>query len=234
MKTSFFDYVVSTMALLSIIFITGFLTAVVSIYISRPLLGNYFVLADGALFLIFFGLCCSAFAKLTLKLFPFEAGEYEMDSPVFFRWKLFTVLVEFGRKSLSPFTVVFFRPVVERLFGAKIGKNVAIGGSLVDGHMITLEDGAIVGERSIVSAHYIMNGKLILQPAVLRKDSTVGGGAVVFCSEIGENSVIVATSLVPPGSVIPAQELWGGFPARKIRKVQEAPDLNATKAINRI
>ena len=185
-------------------------------------------------FLIIYGLCSSALALTILKFWPFEAGTYEMNSAVFTRWKLFTVIVEFGKKSLNPFVTVFAKPLLEQLFGAKIGKHTAIGGTLVDGHMITIEDEAIVGERSIVAAHYIMNGKLTLQPAVLRRGATVGGGAIVFCSEIGEGSVIVATSLVPPESRIPPGELWGGFPARRIRRTDEAPDMSSPKARNRI
>lgn len=233
MKTTLQDFIYCSLALTALCLFSITSTSIISHAITRRIFDEYFVIFDLFVFLLSFGIGSSIAALTMLKLWPFEAGTYDMNSQEFMRWKLFTVIVEFGKKALAPFTTVFARPLIEKMFGAKIGKHTAIGGTLVDGHMITLEDEAIVGERSIVAAHYITNGKLTLKPAVLRKGAIVGGGAIVMSSEIGEGSVIVPTSLVMPDNVIPPGELWGGFPARRIRKTDEAPDTNSTKSRNR-
>lgn len=233
MKTTFKDFLYCSLILTAIFIFSIITTGTVSHFFTRQLFSDYFVIIDLFIFLLSFGTGSSIIALSMLKLWPFEPGTYEMNSPEFARWKLFTVTVEFGKKSLSPFTTVFARPLIEKMFGAKIGKHTAIGGTLVDGHMITLEDEAIVGERSIVAAHYITNGKLTLKPAILRRGAIVGGGAIVMSSEVGAGSVIVPTSLVMPDNNIPPGELWGGFPARRIRRTDEAPDTTSSKARNR-
>ena len=80
---------------------------------------------------------------------PFIPGSYSMDDPVFTYWKLFTVTYEFGKGALLPFTSVFAKPVIALLFGAKIGKDIALGGILVDPQLIEIGDEAIIGQGSV-------------------------------------------------------------------------------------
>lgn len=224
MRTHWTDFVYAFAGLL-IAGISAFLcSALFSSLISKPFFGAYYVIADGLFFVFMFGVACGILVKLLLRIYPFVPGSYAMDSVEFSRWKLFMILSEFGRKALGPFSVVFARPLIERLFGARIGKNTAIAGKLIDGHMIELADEAIVGEDSIVSAHYIINGKLTLRPVRIGKGATVGGGAIVACSNVGDGSSVIAASFVSPGTEIPGGELWGGFPARRIRRVDESPE----------
>ena len=144
-----------------------------------------------------------------------------MDHPHFFYWKIITVIHEFGRGSLLPFTTVFLRPLVVSLFGAKVGENVAVAGSLVDPWLITVSDNVVLGLNSSIVAHAITSGRIILKPVIIHKGATIGVHCVVMPGVcVGENSVVTAGSVVKMDTNIPKNELWGGIPARKIKDIQ--------------
>ena len=47
---------------------------------------------------------------------------------------------------------------------------------------------------------------------------TIGVYSVLMSgAEVGENSVLTAGSVVPPNTHTPANELWGGIPAKRIK-----------------
>jgi serine acetyltransferase len=190
-----------------------------SLVLGRSFFGSYHVLADTLVFLLAFGLLCALAARLLLRWRPLGEGMIAMDDSRFTYWKLYTVLYEFGCGALKPFTVMFLRPVVQSLFGARIGKDIALGGKLVDPHLICLEDGAIIGEGSVVTAHAINSGSLLLAPVLIQRGATIGVGAVVYPGvTVGESAVVAANAVVRSGTRIPAGEFWGGVPARCLRQ----------------
>jgi len=175
---------------------------------------------DFLLFLLVFGILCALTTRAILMVKPMLSGKHDMGDSLFVWWKLFTVTYEFGRGALLPFTVVFLKPVVASLFGAKIGKDIALGGHLVDPELITIGDEAIIGQGSVISAHTITSGFLILAPVLIGPRATVGVNSVVMSGvELGEGSVLTGGAIVPPDTKIPPYELWGGSPAQKIRSL---------------
>ncbi|HNE16695.1 MAG TPA: hypothetical protein PLL39_11740, partial [Rhodocyclaceae bacterium] len=129
MKTSPLDYVLSTIAITLIL-----LLAVAGVWALRPLttaaLADYHVVADFLLLLLFYGLLSAVAVRVLLRVQPIAPGEYDGDSPVFTFWKLITIVYRLGQGALLPFTTVFTRPVVEALYGARVGADVAIGGTI--------------------------------------------------------------------------------------------------------
>jgi acetyltransferase-like isoleucine patch superfamily enzyme len=181
------------------------------------------VLVQVLAFLLVFGLLCAVAARALLRIRPLGEGFIRMNDTRFVVWKLYTVLYEFGCGALKPFTVMFLRPVVQQLFGATIGKDVALGGKLVDPHMIRLADEAIIGEGSVVTAHAINSGSILLAPVIIEHGATVGVGAVIYPDVvIGERAIITANAVVRSGTRVPAGELWGGIPATCLRKANDA------------
>jgi acetyltransferase-like isoleucine patch superfamily enzyme len=98
------------------------------------------------------------------------------------------------------------RPIFHRMRGVKIGKNVWIGDDVyLDNEFperIEVGDGAVIQLRSTIVAHTLGAGRVIIG-----KNAFIGAGAIVITSGnrtlvIGENSVIMAASLVT-GSVAP-------------------------------
>lgn len=222
MKSTSLDYVLSTLALGLIGVLSLAITGAVSDFFTRPLLGTYHVIADLMIFLVAFGLFCAIAARLLFRIRPLDEGLIPMDDPRFTVWILYTVLYEFGIGALKPFTVMFLRPVIQVLFGARVGKGVALGGKLVEPHLIRIEDGAIIGEGSVVTAHAINSGSILLASVIVGRGATVGVGAVVYPGvTIGEGAVIAANAVVRSGTRIPAGELWGGVPAKRIRGIDE-------------
>ena len=221
MRTQPLDFILSTLAItllggLSIALMAGLLAP-----LTIRVLGAYHVLIDGILLLLIYGLLSAFLVRVMLRLHPLRAGEYAMDSSHFTYWKFFTVIHEFGRGAMLPFTTVFAKPLVGKLFGARIGINVAMGGTLVDPPFISVGDYAILGLDSALVAHAITAGAIILKPVKVGHGATVGVHVVVMPgAEIGEGAVITAGSVVTMNTHIPPREMWGGVPARKIKDLQ--------------
>ncbi len=223
MKTEPFDYLLSAIVLTLLAAAAGGGVALAAWGFTRPVLGTYHVLADASLFLLIFGLAAAAFCRVLVAAGLLRPGTYPMGDPSFRWWKLFTVVYEFGRGALLPFTTVFARPLVAKLFGAQIGRDIALGGLLVDPQFIEIGDGAIIGQDSVITAHTITSGQLVLDPVRVGARATVGVKVVVMSGvRIGEGAVIAAGAVVPPGSLIPPGELWGGIPARKLKDAAES------------
>jgi len=217
MKSSALDYVLSTIMLGLIGIACWGITVGVSSTVADKI-GIYRVLVEVLVFLLSFGLLSAFTARMLIRFFPLGEGVIQMSDSRFVVWKLYTVLYEFGCGALKPFTVMFLRPVVQQLFGASIGKDVALGGKLVDPHMIRLADEAIIGEGSVVTAHAINSGSILLAPVIIERGATVGVGAVIYPGVIiGEQAVVAANAVVRSGTKIPAGEFWGGIPAQCLR-----------------
>ncbi|PWV58837.1 acyltransferase [Plasticicumulans acidivorans] len=220
MKTSYLDYCFSTIVL-TIAGLIGYLGGLASSSLAVFLgWGDFRVLAAVLCALLFFGISCVIMSRLILFFYPLADGEYSMDSIQFFIWKLYSVLYYFGCGALKPFNVMFVRPFVQYLFGARIGKNVALGGTLVDPHLIEIGDEAIIGENSVIAAHAINSGYIRFGRIVIDSQATVGVNATVMPGvSIGRGAVLLAGAVATPGTVIPDGEMWGGVPAKRIKSV---------------
>ena len=189
--------------------------------LSARWLGDYHVIADAVFLLLVYGLFSAILLRVILAVRPLRPGEYAMDHRHFTYWKFYTVLHEFARGALLPFTTVFAKPLVAKLFGARVGKHTAMGGMLVDPPFITVGDGAILGLDSAIVAHAITSGTIILREVKIGRGATVGVHAVVMPGAvIGDGAVVTAGSVVTMGTEIPPNEMWGGMPARKIKVLQ--------------
>lgn len=219
MKTQALDFVLSTLVL-TLLLGLALLAVALLVPVTVALTGDYHVVVDILLGLLFFGLLCALFDRLLLWRYPFVPGTHTMDSALFTRWKLFTVVYEFGKGALLPFTTVFARPLVVKLFGARIGSDIALGGRLVDPELISIGNEAIVGQDSVLTAHAITSGAIILNEVRIGDRATIGVNVVVMPGvEVGEDSIVAAGAVVPPNTRIPARELWAGIPARKVKDV---------------
>jgi serine acetyltransferase len=179
-------------------------------------LGAYHVIADLMALLLAYGLLSAALLRAMLAWRPLPRGEFDMDSSVFTYWKLLTVTYRLGQGSLSPLTPIFLRPLVESLFGARIGADVALGGTIDDPFLVTLGDRVILGNGSLVSGNVIANGKITIGEVRIGSDSTVGANAIVLPGcEIGDSALVMSGAMLNPKSKVPAGETWRGNPARK-------------------
>lgn len=215
-KTSPLDFLLSGLFITSILAGTLALVGLFLAPLTRAWLGDYHAIADFFLGLLAYGLLSALVVRLLLRFRRIQPGEYSMDSSVFTYWKLLTILYRLGQGALLPFTPVFVKPVVEMLFGARIGADVALGGTIDDPYMVSIGDGAVLGNASLVSANVISNGKIRFGEVRVGNGATVGANAVLLPGcEVGDNALVMGGAMVMAGTRIPAGETWRGNPARK-------------------
>ena len=113
------------------------------------------------------------------------------------------------------------RPLLHRMRGVKIGKDVWIGDEVyLDNEFpecIELEDGAMIELRSTILAHTHGAGRVIIG-----KNVFIGAGCVIVTSAnrtlvIGEGSVIMASSLVT-GNIAP-YTLYGSDSSKPLARI---------------
>ena len=126
MQTKILDFIISSSCVLLLI--------CCSAYTSYALTTEsvYGIVIYVLVFLLSYGLYTTLLLKVMHSIWPYPSGQISMDSFEFTYWKLNAVLVDLAWKSLSPFKTVFTEPLFYAAFGARIGKQIAIGGILRD------------------------------------------------------------------------------------------------------
>lgn len=86
-------------------------------------------------------------------------------------------------------------------------------------HLITIEEDAIVGFRTTLLCHEYAADFYRVGPVVIKKRATIGANSTLLPGVIvGEGATVSAMSLV--NRDIPAGELWGGVPVRRLRTAE--------------
>ena len=129
MKTTFMDFLLCGGILCSIIAAALALVGLVLSPWVRMVFGDYYVIVNVLLFMLAYGIISGLVLQLMLKIKPLPCGEFSMDSPVFTYWKLLSVVFLLAQEVMIPFTSIFTKPLVWRLFGARVGSAVALGGA---------------------------------------------------------------------------------------------------------
>ncbi|OUR80355.1 gamma carbonic anhydrase family protein [Alphaproteobacteria bacterium 46_93_T64] len=105
----------------------------------------------------------------------------------------------------------------------RIGK----GSNIQDGTVIHVSGGThstTIGDDVLVGHNCIIHG------CTLEDGSFVGMGTVVLDGVVVESGAMVAAgALVTPNKRVPKGELWGGSPAKFLRKLSEDEQKNLTK-----
>lgn len=203
------------------IFITLMLAASIGIVclvqpLSRHGLGAYHVLFDALLAFVAYGLLSALATRLLVRLLPVPAGEHAFDSPEFARWKLHTAVYRLGQGALNWCTPFYMQHVIDALFGAQVGSNVAFGGCIDDPYRVSVGNEVVLGKASLISGNYLSGSKLVCGPVQIGNRVTVGANSVVLPNTvIGDGAVLMSGSYLMPGATVPAGETWRGNPARK-------------------
>lgn len=215
MKATALDYLLSTLVITALVLVALAMPVLAHVHLVAAL-QPYHVLLEPVLFLLGYGLASAVAVRLLLRWRPLPAGTYDQEAPEFTHWKLVTVTYRMGQGALRPFIPVFLQPVLETLFGAQVGRDVALGGTIDDPYAVTIGDGSVLGNASLVSANYIAGGKLVCGTVRIGRDVTVGANSVVYPdTEIGDGATLVVGTVLTPGARVGAGETWRGNPARR-------------------
>ena len=183
-------------------------------------------------------ICMSGKAKALVKLL----GQCLKSDAEVFRTRVFVGLANF----LPNFNTIstFVRPVLLRMAGARVGFPATIhrplfiyyAGELVieryafinqgvrmEGRKtIRIGEGALIGPFCCIENVNHRPGGSEELPVIIGKGAWIGGGSILLPgADVGEGAVIAAGSVVR-GRVAP-HELWGGVPARSLRKLDHEP-----------
>jgi serine acetyltransferase len=215
MTSHWSDYVLSSLAIGLLLACAGGL-----LWLAHPwlvaALGSHHVLADLALGLLAYGLLSALLLRLLLRWRPMPLGAHGPDAAAFTYWKLLNVVYRLGQASIGWCLPFFLRPLRDALFGARIGPDVAFGGTIDDPFLVTVGAGTVLGNASLVTGNYLSGGKLVCQPVHIGSGVTVGANAIVMPGvTIGDGATVMSGAVVMPGTTVPAGESWRGNPARK-------------------
>jgi hypothetical protein len=216
-KTGRLDYILCG---LSITVLLGLATGTAWLASSfGPLHGSpYRVVLGVGVFLLGYGLFTAALLAIVRRFFPYPVGEFAMDSGAFTFWKLSAVLTDLARKALSPYTTVFSMPLIFAAFGARVGGQAAFGGDVEDLPLVHFGDRCTIGHGSVITAHLITGDRVLFKPVWIGAQAVVGVHSVVLPGvTLGDGAVLAPNSVATVDTVIPAGELWGGTPARRLR-----------------
>jgi non-ribosomal peptide synthetase-like protein len=125
-------------------------------------------------------------------------------------------------------------PLVLRLLGARIGRGVHIhrGVRLNEGgwDLITLEDGATIGQDACLRAVELEGGCLVFGPVVVRRNATLETRAGLSPgAELGEGSILRALSNLQPGQR-EDHAILDGVPAVRVAPAAPPPAVDAPSA----
>lgn len=131
------------------------------------------------------------------------------------------------------FCLIFFQPLIRSLIvpvplmrviylalGAKMGFNSYSGGALLDPPLVRIGSNTIIGHDAVLFSHAIEGEDLALATIKIGSNVTIGSKAIIMSGvTIEDRAIVAAGAIVKKGTHIGHQEVWGGNPAKFIRRI---------------
>ena len=157
----------------------------------------------------------------TLLCLRLKEGVHRIFSPQGVKWAFVSSLYLLIRFTFINFILLTpFAPMLLRLLGAKVGKNVQVNSQFVfDATLLEIGDNTVVGGDSIIIGHVVERGLLKLKKVKIGKNVTIGSNATITPGcEIGDNAIIGAGAVLLKNTKVEPRSVWYGIPAENIRK----------------
>jgi len=144
------------------------------------------------------------------KIFSFEALKWAFVSSLY-------LIINFTFIDFILLTP--FANLLQRLLGARLGKNVQINSKFVfDSTLLEIGDNTVIGGGAIIIGHVVERGILKLKKVKIGKNVTIGSHATIMPGcEIGDNSIIGAGAVLLKNTKVEPHSVWYGVPAENIR-----------------
>ena len=180
-----------------------------SVALGFSIAAGYFLFGFTLIFLI-----GSTRALFRLKL---REGEYPIFSKEAMQWAVLNSLYLLIHYTFMDYLLLTpFAPILLRMMGAKIGKEVQINSkSVFDAPLIEIGDRTVVGGSAVVIGHSVEHGILKLKKVVIGKQVTIGAHATLMpgCT-IGDHAMIGASAVLVKDTKVGPNEVWYGVPAK--------------------
>jgi len=152
-----------------------------------------------------------------------DEGRYPLRSFITIQWAFSLVSHRVAQMFLGLVIPSFLATMYYRMMGANIGSGVQLLSIRInDASMITIGDGVVVGGDATINGHLVESGEIVLAPVRIGDGAVIGGGSVVQPGcKIGKGSVVASRAVLPKWTEVPDGEVWGGIPARFIKKTGE-------------
>jgi hypothetical protein len=111
-----------------------------------------------------------------------------------------------------------FPTIFYKLFGAKLGKGVAIYTRIWDVELMEIGDNTSIGTGCIIGAHAISQGELFRKRIYIGKNCTIGAGTIILPGvTVNDNIIVASNSVIPANRVLKANSIYAGSPVKRIR-----------------
>jgi len=157
-------------------------------------------------------------------------------------------VVNFGRKSPIIGQGCWIAPSASVIGAVEMGKNSFVWyGAIIraDVHHVRIGSNTNIGDRvviheasekehtdaipTLIGDNVIVDPNSVLHACTIQDQVRIGSGSVILDGSIMEKSTMLESgSLLTKGKVVPSGEVWGGNPAKFVRKITEE-DIKAIK-----
>lgn len=174
------------------------------------------------LFCVFFVVTSIVCYWIVRIIFPIKIGEIERKSKNQRNYHIQTQFYLFifhpiFRMNIIP---IPFTRLAHKFLGAKIGENSYPGYSyLLDDQFVEVGDYVIFGNQVQIIPHIMLGDEIRHERIKIGHKVTLSVNCVIYGGAIIEdNALVLAGAVVNPGVVIGKSEIWGGTPAKFIKK----------------
>ena len=97
--------------------------------------------------------------------------------------------------------------------------------SIKIGNRVNIQDGAIIHgtyqtAKTVIGSDVSIGHNAIVHGCTIEDKVLVGMGSIIMDNcHIGKNSIIAAGAVVPKNTIVPPESVYGGIPAKLIKKV---------------
>lgn len=169
-----------------------------------------------------FGFSLIILTGLTRMLFGLrlKEGNYPLFSWSAIQWAFISSLYLMINFTFIDFILLTpFAGILQRLLGAKLGKNVQINSKYVfDASLLEIGDNTVVGGGAIIIGHIVERGILKLKKVKIGKNVTIGSHSTIMPGcEIGDGAIIGASAVLLKNTKVESRAVYFGIPAEPIK-----------------
>lgn len=179
-----------------------------------------------AAIMLFYMLAIAVF-RVMERFSPITPGEIapgsRMERRVFVY--LLHYLLLFNPLIFSRTLPVPFMRLISQALGAKMGDNSYCSGIMMDPQFVSIGRDSIVGNSAMIIPHVLEGERLGFYPVRIGDRATIGARAILMADvEVGDDATVAVQAVVTKGTRIPAGEIWGGVPARRLKSRPQAAE----------